>query len=257
MSTNPASFGTKLAASILKGDVDAVSQFNATNLIPDSTAIESALAIIDNSDWADPDTVSNKAQAWADLFMKLTGFTDFQWHWKSGSSGKFDYETFMDPTSGQWTIVFYDDKLFKRSKGLGPLVLITNDTDGNLAYLVTKYTHGSQYYSDLTPIPNNVKRGKDLAAMLAESATTWILNDIAGAVGKNAWDWQVVSRQRNKFTFNLHIDGSLTAAEEAQDRVKARAKDLNLTISGITIENNSDGPYLVIEASHGLKLFTL
>lgn len=191
-----------LMTAFLKGDSKAVARHNDSNLTP----VTSALAIVDSASYSDPDAFTNKAELWAEQFKTLFGFTEHFWHWKQGRVDTFDYELWSENADGQWVIVFYDNMLFKQKGGLGAFVLITDDQSGNMAYLADKFTHGSNYYTNIVKIPGNVKRSKDLIKMVAEVLPEWIATDLSAQ--HNLTYEPHVKRNGTSLTFTVGVDSS-------------------------------------------------
>lgn len=229
------------------------------SMLQGSDAIEAGIAIVDKEAyWGDPDLFSDKADTWAQLFCKALGFKEYLWHWKNGSSGTFNHETYMDSTSGQWVIAFYDDLLFKKRGGLGSFILVTDDQSGTRAYFAIKFTHGSRYQDHLTPIPTNVKSTRALAPLLANKAGEWVADDLASIVQRGlVWDWSH-TRSKGRFAFTLKVDGSENDASFVQAQVEKRMIQLGFKLGKVTVDldDSASGPTIHIEATHRHRIFS-
>lgn len=212
----------------------------------DPAYIGAGIVLVTNDYYSDPDAFVNKFEVWATEFEKLTGLGEHFWFWKNHPVSSKDLEDLFntDKTNGNWTIAFYGT-LFQKRNGLGALIL--NAEDGKMGYIVTSFAPGFRYSTNSVKLPDSVKRGKDLARMVAEATPSWIsdlLLDRYDSVGACS-----IRRHGKEFIFDLEPSGEAINMMA----VGRSLKDMEFKIQSTDIDSETGNVHIV--ATHDLKLF--
>lgn len=241
----------KILNALDSGDAGAVNALNASlhaacdGAAIAANAVEAGVVIVTNDYYSDPDAFVNKFEVWATEFENQTGLKEHFWFWRNHPVNSDVLENYLTKSeNGQWVIVFYGP-MFQRRKSLGALILTCSD--GKMGYVVDGFTHGSGYNTDHVKVPGQVKRGKDLAKMIAAEATGWVANHLLANI--NSVETASVRRNKSQFVMDITVEGDV---QSSISQINSELSNLGFSVGSA----EADGTSIHVTANHSLKLFS-